>query len=138
MAIVSNAICIPRIDSSIQKTFILNVFQNLQIGTIEGIIEIPFKDSPKYKRIIVRVQWNDTDKSAFFLDRFQKGQNVKLVYNPNSPWFWICVPNRIHCRVTTSQILVESNVQNGSANHGDSINPEQLVLNNRGQPDLTY
>ena len=81
----------------------MNVFQNLNIGVIEGIIEIPFKDSPKYKRIIVRVNWNDSDTSTFFLDRFQQGKNIKLVYDQNSPWFWICVPNRLHCKVTASQ-----------------------------------
>ena len=99
MSIVSNAICIPRIESSILKSYIWKVFQNLQIGEIDGIIEIPFKDSPKYKRIIVKVRWNDSDNAAFFLSRFQSGTNVKLVYNPKSPWFWICVPNRLHCKV---------------------------------------
>jgi hypothetical protein len=97
MSIASNAICIPRIDASIPKTFIWTVFNNLKIGNIEGIIEIPFKDTPKFKRIIVKMRWNSSENATFFLTRFQSGLNVKLVYDRKSPWFWICVPNRLHC-----------------------------------------
>lgn len=97
MSIASNAICIPRIDVSISKSVILSVFQNLKIGNVEGIIEIPFKDSPKFKRIIVKIAWNDSENAEFFLNRFQSGLNVKIVYDRDEPWFWICVPNRLHC-----------------------------------------
>jgi hypothetical protein len=98
MSIVPNAICIPRIEATIPKSVILSTFQNLNIGVIEGVIEIPFKDAPKYKRIIVKLQWNDSEKSQFILGRFQDGKNVKIVYNSQLPWYWICVPNRMHCR----------------------------------------
>lgn len=98
MSIVQNSICIPRIDSSIPKSLIIKTFENLNIGKLEGVIEIPFKDSNKYKRIIVKIEWNDSDKSKYILDRFRDGNNVKIVYNLPSPWFWICVPNRLHCR----------------------------------------
>lgn len=96
MSIALNAICIPRIEASISKPFILSVFQNLKLGNIEGIIEIPFKDSPKFKRIIVKIDWNDSENAEFFLNRFKSGLNVKLVYTRDEPWFWICVPNRLH------------------------------------------
>ena len=98
MSIVQNSICIPRIDSSIPKSLIIKTFENLNIGKLEGVIEIPFKDSNKYKRIIVKIEWNDSDKSKYILERFRDGNNVKIVYNFPSPWFWICVPNRLHCR----------------------------------------
>ena len=99
MSIVQNSICIPRIDASIPKSLIIKTFENLDIGSLEGIIEIPFKDSNKYKRIIVKLEWNDSEKSKYILSQFQEGNNVKIVYNfPSSPWFWICVPNRLHCR----------------------------------------
>ena len=101
MSIVPNAICIPRIDATIPKSMILSTFQNLNIGAIEGVVEIPFKDAPKYKRIIVKLQWNVSDRAKFMLDRFQDGKNVKIVYNSQLPWYWICVPNKLHCRVGT-------------------------------------
>ena len=98
MSIVQNSICIPRIDSSIPKSLIINAFERLNIGRLEGVVEIPFKDSNKYKRIIVKIEWNDSDRSRYILERFEEGKNVKVVYNLPSPWFWICVPNRLHCR----------------------------------------
>jgi hypothetical protein len=98
MSIVQNSICIPRIDSSIPKSLIVKTFENLKIGRIEGVVEIPFKDSNKYKRIIVKIEWNESDMSKYILSRFQAGKNVKIVYNLPAPWFWICVPNRLHCR----------------------------------------
>lgn len=102
MSIVPNAICIPRIEASIPKSVIFNTFVNLKIGEIDGVIEIPFKDAPRYKRIIVKINWNDSEQSRFILNRFQDGKNVKIVYNPSLPWFWICVPNRLHCKIGTS------------------------------------
>ena len=98
MSIVQNSICIPRIDSSIPKSLIISAFEKLNIGKLEGVVEIPFKDSNKYKRIIVKIEWNDSERSNYILSRFEEGNNVKIVYNLPSPWFWICVPNRLHCR----------------------------------------
>jgi superfamily II DNA or RNA helicase len=98
MSIVQNSICIPRIDSSIPKSLIINTFEKLGIGRLEGVVEIPFKDSNKYKRIIVKIEWNESERSKYILSRFEEGKNVKVVYNLPNPWFWICVPNRLHCR----------------------------------------
>ena len=95
MSISQNSICIPRIDSSIPKSTIIHTFESLNIGKIFRVIEIPFKDSNKYKRIIVKVEWNESEMSKYILTRFQEGKNVKIVYDKILPWFWICVPNRI-------------------------------------------
>jgi hypothetical protein len=83
---------------SIPKSLIINTFEKLDIGKLEGVIEIPFKDTNKYKRIIVKIDWNDSEKSKYILSRFDEGKNVKIVYNMPNPWFWICVPNRLHYR----------------------------------------
>jgi hypothetical protein len=99
MSIVPNAICIPRIEATIPKSTIQMTFNKLNIGAIDGVVEIPFKDAPRYKRIIVKINWNDSDRAKYILSRFQEGKNVKIVYNSPSPWFWICVPNRLHCKV---------------------------------------
>jgi hypothetical protein len=96
MSIVQNSICIPRIDTSIPKSMIIQTFEKLNIGIIQGVIEIPFKDSNRYKRIIVKIKWNDSDVSKRILSRFQEGKNVKIVYDKQLPWFWICVPNKLH------------------------------------------
>jgi hypothetical protein len=115
MSIVPNAICIPRIEASIPKSLIVNTFLNLKIGEIDGVIEIPFKDASRYKRIIVKIRWNDSDQARFILTRFQDGKNVKIVYNSSLPWFWICVPNRLHCKIGAhaeiSRVLPVSNTR---------------------------
>jgi hypothetical protein len=98
MSIVKNSVCIPRIDVSIPKSLIINTFEQLDIGKLESVIEIPFRDSNKYKRIIVKIDWNDSETSKYILSRFDEGKNVKIVYNMPNPWFWICVPNRLHRR----------------------------------------
>ncbi len=97
--VVPNALCIPRIECSILKSQIFATFCKLKIGTIESVVEIPFKDMPRYKRIIVKLKWNDSDCAKFMLSRFREDKNVKIVYNPPLPWFWICVPNRLHCKL---------------------------------------
>jgi len=98
MSVAQNSICIPRIDASIPKSLIIKTFEDLKIGKLEGVIEIPFKDSNRYKRVIVKIEWNDSTTSKYILERFQNGKNVKIVYNLPLPWFWICVPNRLHYR----------------------------------------
>ena len=123
MSVASNAICIPKMEMSISKTFIRKVFQQLQIGEIDGIIEIALKDSPKHKRIIIKVRWNDSETSAVFLQRFQNGENVKLVYSPPSPWFWICVPNRLHCKtISDVHALTEAHTSTLPTHSGDTLN----------------
>lgn len=122
MSIVPNAICIPRIEASIPKSIIYNTFSNLNIGAIDGVVEIPFKDAPRYKRIIVKISWNDSTKANYILERFKEGKNVKIVYNSPSPWFWICVPNRLHCKVFQP-----------TGEHTNRVSP---TSNTREQPDL--
>ena len=97
--VVPNTLCIPRIESSIPKSQIFNTFCRLKVGIIESVVEIPFKDMPRYKRIIVKLKWNDSDRAKYMLARFREDKNVKIVYNSPEPWFWICVPNRLHCKI---------------------------------------
>ena len=91
-----HAICIPRVDQSITKHFIFKTFCNLNIGYIENIYETPFYDkndsvSACYKRVVIRIKWNNEPNTIFMLDRFHKGKSVKVVYD--MPWYWICLPN---------------------------------------------
>jgi hypothetical protein len=101
--VVPNALCIPRMDIFITKQQIFQVFCKLKIGTIESVVEIPFKDMPRYKRVIVKLKWNESERAKYMLNRFQRDENVKIVYHSKSPWYWICVPNRLHCRLEDSR-----------------------------------
>jgi len=112
--VVPNALCIPRIECNIPKTQILATFCKLKIGTIESVVEIPLKEMPRYKRIVIRLKWNDSERAQYMLDRFRDEKNVKIVYNYPMPWFWICVPNRLHYKLDEAGAYGGKSVRNNA------------------------
>jgi hypothetical protein len=79
--------CIPRIDTTIPSQYIQSCFENKNIGHIERIIELPHKNNPTQKRIILHVTLQETSENAKIIkERFSQKQDVKLVHN--FPWFW--------------------------------------------------
>jgi hypothetical protein len=81
------SLCIPRIEASITKDYIFNVFSKLKIGYIEKIIEIPLKNDPKHKRIIIKIIWSEINpKSIDIQKRISNQETIKVVHN--MPWYW--------------------------------------------------
>jgi hypothetical protein len=85
-------ICIPRVDVNISKSQIAKVFCQLKVGYLEYVNDLPIKGIAQYKRIILRIKCNESERANYICDRFDQGKNVKIVYA--MPWYWICVPNR--------------------------------------------
>jgi hypothetical protein len=82
-----HSLCIPRIENSISKEYIFNVFTKLKIGYIEFINEIPLRNDAKHKRVIIKLRWNETNKTAQnMLSRLDKNETIKLVHD--MPWYW--------------------------------------------------
>jgi len=82
-----SSICIPRIESSISKDYIYKTLCNLKIGTIERIIEIPLKNDPTHKRIIIKIQWNKANQKSINIQKtLLEAGSIKLVYD--MPWYW--------------------------------------------------
>jgi hypothetical protein len=81
-----SSICIPRIESSISKEFIYKTFCNLKIGIIERITEIPLRNDPTHKRVIIKLLWNKTVSSINIQKTLSNMGSIKLVYN--MPWYW--------------------------------------------------
>jgi len=81
-----SSICIPRIESSIPKDYIYRVINNLQVGSIEKITEIPLRNDPTHKRIIIKIQWNKSIKSVNIQRILSNTGAIKLVYD--MPWYW--------------------------------------------------
>ncbi len=79
-------LCIPRMENTINKKDIFNVFKKLNIGYIEKIIELPLKNENEYKRIIIKIKWNNSDQSEKIQTRLQNNEPVYIVYE--MPWFW--------------------------------------------------
>jgi hypothetical protein len=86
-----HVICIPKVSNKITKQYIFGIFCALKIGYIEKLTEVPIKTDPTHKRIFVKVKWNQSELAKYIYNRFENGENVKVVYS--EPWYWICVSN---------------------------------------------
>ena len=93
-------ICIPRIKNNITKQFIFRIFCDLKIGFVEKVIEIPLKNDTFHKRVILKIKWNNSDYSNLICSRFEKGQDVKIMYS--EPSYWKCVSNYIREHTNSS------------------------------------
>jgi len=87
------SICIPRIESDINRQNINNIFKNF--GTVERI-DIVNSGRKSRKAFIHFKRWNHTD----LLSRLDNGDTVNLIYN--FPWYWKCrksnLPKPIYTR----------------------------------------
>ena len=81
------SICIPRVDISISKDFIYNILSELRIGKMHKIIEIPLRNEFSYKRIIIKIQWNNNESITQNIKKhlYETG-SFKIVYD--MPWYW--------------------------------------------------
>jgi len=83
----NHLLCIPRIEVSVTKEYILGVFTKLKIGYIENIQEIPLHKNKDFKRIIIKINWSETSPTAKnILTRLDNNETIKLVHD--MPWFW--------------------------------------------------
>ena len=81
-----SSICIPRVEASITKDYIYKTLCNLQVGSIEKITEIPLRNDPTHKRIIIKLQWNKNQNSINMQNILTTLGSIKLVYD--MPWYW--------------------------------------------------
>jgi len=84
--IKSMDVCIPRMEKSIKRETIFNIFRKLQLGYIERIIEIPLKNDQEYKRVIIKLKWNHTETTKSIQNRLRNNEPVNIIYE--LPWFW--------------------------------------------------
>lgn len=88
---IMSSICIPRIDTNIPKDYIINKLCNLQIGTIQKFTEIPLKNDPTHKRILITIVWNKKNQKALNIQNtLETHGSIKLVHD--MPWYWKIVP----------------------------------------------
>ena len=84
------SMCIPRMETIYSSDFIRNVFQKKNIGNISKIIEIPYKNDPSLKRVILHIYLKQNDTAQIIQDRFSKNKDIKIIYN--DLWFWKIFP----------------------------------------------
>ncbi len=76
------SMCIPRMESKYNASFIHNIFKNLNIGDIIDIIEVPNKNNNNFKKVMININTNN----EIINKRFSEGKDIKIIYD--NPWYW--------------------------------------------------
>jgi len=85
-------ICIPRVSNTITRTQIFDIFKKMKIGYIQKIIENPLKSNTNFKRIIIKINWDNTQALAIELqEKLKNNKPINIVYD--MPWYWKVVAN---------------------------------------------
>ena len=79
--------CIPRVENFTNKDFVYKTLCKINAGKIKKIVEKPLKNEKNYKRILIQMTINQNNQNgAYILDRFSKGENIKVVYENQEYW----------------------------------------------------
>jgi len=82
-----SAICIPRVDANLEINYIKETMNNLNIGYVKKIREIPLKNDNNYKRILMRFKWKENNEQSINLQKqMETLGSLKVVHN--MPWYW--------------------------------------------------
>ena len=99
------SICIPRVDNIYDKSYIYNIFNSCQLGTIDRVDIVPnHKEVGKYNRVFIHFS---EMTNYFHLKRLNKGLSIKIVYD--GPWYWKCVHSRVQQKIYKSKIYISKN-----------------------------
>jgi hypothetical protein len=81
-------LCIPKVSKNISQKTIFQAFCKLNIGYIVKIIENPLRADPNFKRVIIIINWDNTQKLAQEMQEVlsQPKEHYNLVYD--MPWYW--------------------------------------------------
>lgn len=82
-------LCIPRVHRNINETRIRNIFDELNMGTIERIDIVSKKNDKenKFNRVFIHYhEWNDSENAVIARERLLEGNDIKIIYD--EPWFW--------------------------------------------------
>jgi len=82
---MESTLCIPRMDLTTPKNYIQQTLYKLNWGKILYINEIPLRNDPTQKRVLIRIKWTEHNQ---YKDQIDKGDSIKLVHSDKSPWFW--------------------------------------------------
>lgn len=80
-------LCIPRIDINTSKIHICDKIKKLNIGYIKRLTEVPHKNDPNQKRVLMEIICNDDNNQyKVFKEKLINHGSIKLVYK--IPWYW--------------------------------------------------
>ena len=87
-------ICIPKVSANISRKQIFETFRKLNIGYINRITENPLRGDPNYKRIIIKIHWDNKQPLAKEIQETLKNQNEHMNIVYEMPWFWQIYANQ--------------------------------------------
>jgi len=79
-------VCIPRMEKSVSKDYILQTFKRFNIGTVTTCKEIPLRNDDNYKRVIISIILNGNEKSKIFQNKLQDDKPIHLMHS--IPLYW--------------------------------------------------
>lgn len=81
-------ICIPKVSNQFSRKQIHDIFQKLNIGKIYKIIENPLRADSNYKRVVLSIEWDNTQPLAKEIQEVLQDptEHMNVVYD--MPWYW--------------------------------------------------
>lgn len=82
-------LCIPRVHRTINEVLIRNIFDDLNMGTLERIDIVSKKNDKdnKFNRVFIHFrEWYKTENAIAARERLLEGKEIKIIYD--EPWFW--------------------------------------------------
>lgn len=90
-------ICFPSISKSIPLNYIFKIICILDVGKIKQILEIPNYSKPDYKKVVVKMKWNElSSRVQYIQSRFMEEKSITIVHNNKT--ILKAFPNHIHLR----------------------------------------
>ena len=79
-------LCIPKVNISISKKYIFNIFNKFDFGKIQRIDLIRKQNTQR--AFIHYDYWNNNEKISQIKGWLLEGKDIKIIYN--DPWYWKC------------------------------------------------
>ncbi len=87
------SICIPKIEKNITVSDIKETFKLYDMGKIKDVIII--KCNFNYNKAFINYnEWYDNEFCNNIKKILENGENIKIIYDKDSGWFWKCYAAR--------------------------------------------
>lgn len=84
-------LCIPRVRADITKSYVWNIFHQLNMGTLERIdmVRKQTDRGEQYNRVFIHYQeWNDSENACQARQRLRNGQDIKVIHDMDAGFHW--------------------------------------------------
>lgn len=80
------SLCIPRIPTDTAKEYVYDTINGLSIGRIQRLTEIPLKNDPSQKRVLLKIKYDERSDTKCIQKQLLQRGSIKLVHD--MPWYW--------------------------------------------------